>query len=319
MRLSEGFGVLDSLTITWDPRSVGKWAAKVALGKDYTLNLDKSGDKLTFEGLIVGLTHQRDPDNHLIVAQGVDKLFKLKNKYVTKMWDEVAPKDIVTQIASDHGLTGDYKGPTIAKGAWFQHNMTDAGFLLSLASRFECVVRVSEKKLVFARASVGGKAVKVQAWDNLASFEVSQGLDGMLNKVTVLGWDPEKDAQVKGESTGSALRKITGGTDTGPALFKSKAAGKAELVVDNAPFTLAASAKAHAEAIQQQAALGFLTAHATVVGEPTAVSGRKLEVAGLDELSGTYLITHSEHELNEHSGYVGHLTLAADGPPKGEK
>ena len=34
VRLSEGFGVLDSLTITWDPRSVGKWAAMVALGMD---------------------------------------------------------------------------------------------------------------------------------------------------------------------------------------------------------------------------------------------------------------------------------------------
>ncbi len=315
LHLDEGMHQLDAITLAFAP-GVGAWTDAVTLGATYELTLDDTSSHV-FTGLIVSLSHDLSAGSHAIVARGVDSFFKLKQQRKTKVWDTLTPEDIVSQIASDHGLSADYTGPSLTASTEFQDNISDAAFLQRLATRFHCFIRVRDKKLQFGRAQVGAEPITATAWSNLDRFDVSYGLDGLLTKVSVHGWDGESDAAVEGESTGSSLGQISS-SDTGPSALKDAVGGGSELLLDNTGLALAGHAKAHAEAVQQAAAERYVTARAVLIGEPTAVSGRILEVEGLGDQSGTYLIRASSHDLNQHVGYVCTVDLVSDSAPKGE-
>ncbi len=315
VHLVEGMHHLDAITLGFSA-DAGAWTDAVTLGAPYELTID--GDtKQVFTGLIVSRAHDLGPESHMVVVRGVDSFFKLKQTRQTKVWDTLSLQDIVSQIASDHGLSADYTGPSLTASTEFQDNVSDAAFLQRLATRFHCFIRVRDKKLHFGRAHVGNEPITATAWQNLRRFDVSYGLDGLLTKVGVHGWDGETDAAIEGESTGSQLGRISS-SKTGPDALQSAVGGGSELMIGGAGFALAGHAKAHAEAVQQAAAERYVTAQATLVDEPCAVSGRTLEIEGLGEHSGTYLIRASSHELNLHGGYVCTVDLVSDSAPRGE-
>jgi phage protein D len=317
LRFSEGLGLLDALTVTFSP-TAGDWTTSVALGKEYTLVLsDGDGDDQTFTGLIVAMTMEQEHAHDVVVAQGVDKFFKLKHKWRTRVWDELSPKDILGEIAGDHGLTADYKGPELVASTWFQEGTSDAAFLHGLAKRYGCYVRAREDKLVFARLPVPAAGLTVTAWDDLLSLTVTIGLDGLLTEVGGRAWDPETDKEVKAKSAGK-FQDIGGSGSTGKSVWAAEVGGTSVPFVGAAPFLLEGHLSAMVDARVQTAALGLVTGSAVVHGLPTAVSGRSLTVENCGTMSGIYLITGSEHELNEDIGFSARLALVSDSLPEGE-
>lgn len=318
LRFSEGIGMLDALTVSFSPNA-GDWVDSIALGAEYSLVLsDGDGPDQTFTGLIVSLTHEQDGAGDNITARGVDNFFKLKHKWRTRVWDELAPDAILGEIAGDHTLNAKYQGPALVASTWFQDGITDAQFLHDMARRYGCYVRVRQADLVFAPlppAPVDG--ITVTAWEDISSLSVHLGVDGLLTEVKGKTLDPEADGTPVESTSAVTFKDIGGSGNTGKSVWKANVGGTSAAFLGAAPVLLEGHLTAMVNARVQTASLGLVTGTATVHDLPTAVSGRKLTVENCGVLSGNYLIVASEHELNEDLGFSARLSLASDSLPAG--
>ncbi len=308
----EGLGALDSFSLSIDPwESADDLEKKIQLGKAYTVEIGKK-KPIKFEGFVVALEHRAENNGRTLHVQGLDALFKMRQKSHARSWQGIATDKVVKEIAGEYGLTPKVAALAVTPLFEMQSGETDLDFLLALARRYHCHVRTIGKELHFEPTEVAaaGAAIPVQFGDDLLTFRMGYSLAGQATQVTVAGWDDIKDKQIKAVSKGAKLKKISKG-DTGPAAYK-KALGAAEIVIDNVPLTTEVEAKKHADAVHQRLAFGFATGTLVLRGNEDALSGKLFEVGGVGELSGTYLAVESAHRVDSRGTYTTTVRLVSD-------
>lgn len=313
VRFTESLKSMDALemTVTEAPAHEASLGS-VKLGMPYALALGSKSPK-KFEGVVVSIDHLLRGGQRTLVLRGVNGFVKLRGKRQTKVYEDLNIKDIIGQVASNNGLSADVTLPAIKVAREFQDNVTDADYLVRLATRYGCYVRVEEgKKLRFAplAKAAGGKAVEATVGSNVQAARLSFGVSGIATKVSFTRWDNLTDADIEGQSTGSALSKLSGGKDGG-AHYKANL-GANEVLLDNADIAIAADGKAQAEALHQISALGYLQGTITLSGDPAAVAGSLIDLKGAGDLDGKYLIVESTHHLDGQGNYTTQVQVVSD-------
>lgn len=243
-----------------------------------------------------------------VVLRGFDGLFRLKQKRLSRHWN--APlTTIVSTIATEHTLTADTAGVDATPIHEFQNNESNAAFLKRLASQFGCRLSAGDGKLKFTPLSTPPTPVTVKP-TSLGQFQVTQCLHDIPTSVVVRGWDVKTNAAVTGTSITASLQKVSGGM-SGPEVVQ-KIFGDTVLEVDNSELSTAAACKAYAQSLLQERAFGLVDGSLVLPGRPELVSGSKINVKGVGNQSGFYLIRSTCHSLEPSRGYETLLGLASD-------
>ena len=272
------------------------------------------GSKLTkvFEGEVTAIEpcFYRDlPPSLKVVCH--ESLHRLALSPATRALNEVDDKEIVAQIARDHGLTAE--APSGTKQHHLQSNVTDAVMLRRLAQKSGNTLRIEGKKLIVGPPKKG-EEIPLEPGSMLRKLKVRISSQQQVHEVTVHGWDPKAKREIVGKATPQGdLGK--GARDYGK--------GHSLAIASHEPAPAdVATAEAMAKGRLQKLAELFVVAQGEMIGDPRIVPGAMLAVDKIDAgVDGSYRVDHAEHSFTKH-GYLTKFRavwVAKKQPPKPAK
>lgn len=288
-----------------------------------------SGDKKSiFSGEIVGSegSFKQGGDPKLSV-RAFDKLHRLLRGKKSKTFQKQTDQDIASAIAGEHGLSAQCGStPKIKHEHIYQHNQTDLEFLRSRASRLGYSLWVEDTKMFFDAPKLDADSglefildqqPKDGKGDKLKSFNARVSNAGVMKKVTVRGWDPEKKAEIVGEA--SAEPSKLGSSNAASSLGDF---GEVATFTTDHPIRSKEEANAIAKAKLQEAAMNYLTAEAEAMGNAGLKAGIVVKIkVNLDDASdpynGKYLVAGCTHRYSadnkgSEGGYSTFMRLQRD-------
>jgi uncharacterized protein len=268
---------------------------KVDFGKEIALTV--SGSQL-FKGKITAL-EAGFPEGSppVLTALAEDRLQDLRMTRRTRTFADMSDSDVISQIASDHGLSPsvNVSGPTHKVLA--QVAQSDLAFLRARARAVGAEVWVDGSTLhVAPRASrTGGTPATLGYGNELREFTVIADLAGQRSSVTVSGWDVAGKTAISETSDDGDLGGETSSGDGGPSILSSAFAQRKESVVASVPLTTA-EAQARAKAIFLRTARRFVSGRGLAQTDPGIRVGATVKVQGVGPLfEGEYYVTEVRH------------------------
>lgn len=288
-----------------------------------TLKVKVSKDAVViYEGEVVGLEpHYKAGEPTRIVVRGMNKLHRLLRGRKSKTYSEMTDKDIISKVASGHGLSVEWDGPTITHHLVYQHNQTDLEFVRHRASRLGLDVWVVGAKLFVKKPALDkdsgiilSVAKEVATGSQLRNFTPRMSSAPVVKKVTVKGWNPEKKELIVGEASPESSKLGSTGASSAAAPF-----GDVETFTVDHPIWSKEEATALAKARLQQLSLGYMTGEADAVGDPRFVPGIVVKIIVApdreDTFNGKYFIsgvTHKYSRAAKDGGFSSALRIVRD-------
>jgi phage protein D len=262
-----------------------------------------------FEGEVVGLMPQfrRDLPPFLRVVC-LESVHRLALSPATRAFNNVDDKQIVTQIAREHGLTAD--APSGTAEHVLQANVTDAVFLRRLAQKQGNQLRLSGKQLIIGPPASGAQ-IKVGPGSGVSRMRVKINAKSQVSEISVHAWDPAQKREIVGKAKAQGVTG-EGSRDHGGGAVLSFAA-------DTHPPADPATADAMAKGRMRKLAEGYFTAQVEMLGNPKIVPGAEMAFEKLGaQMDGTWRVERAEHSFSKH-GYFVKLRaarIAKPAPPK---
>jgi phage protein D len=264
--------------------------------------------KRVFEGEVVALEPQfrRDlPASLKVVCH--ESLHRLALSAMTRAFNDVDDKQIVTQIAREHGLSA--KAPSGTTEHVLQANVTDAAFLRRLAQKQGNHLRISGKQLIVGPPP-GGRRIAVGPESGVSRMKVKINAGAQVSEISIHGWDPVQKREIVGKAkaqgmTGEGSRAYGGGAVLS---FAGDHHGPAD----------AATAEAMAKGRMRKIAEGYVTAQVEMLGDPEVAPGAEMKFEKLDaQLDGTWRVERATHSFSKRGYFVkfGAVRIAKPSPP----
>ncbi len=287
-------------------------------GESFAVTVKGEGAERKIAGDVIEVALEKIDDQGVyMTVRGIDAMHKLKRKRRSKTY-EGKHSDVAQEAAKAGGFSKtDIQGVSGSKYTYMQTNMTDAQFIRTLALANNYAVRVDDGKLRFVRKNSAGDNQNVSVdWANVFRYRVAHNLDGVVNKVTVIGYDPLKSSGVlKGQASASDAMKVSGGK-TAPEIVQSKFGG-VEMVVDNSNISSTSEAEALAKAELQRRADRFVRGSLEIALNPKARSGGFVTVTDAPwPIAGKFLIEEVVHSFGEGKPTRTRIQFISDGLPK---
>lgn len=209
--------------------------------------------------------------------------------------------EVFSEVASRHNLRSAAPASERRQRPRVQANETDFDFLHMIAAEGDRDLFVDpDGVLRFAHEADDSRPALRLTWGrNLTSFGGRRSDVGQLDKVEVRGWDPgQKTALV-----GTASAEQAGGRGQSRTL-----------VVDNADVDGLNEADRMAAALLEQRRRAGQSAHGSTVGDTSLTVGRRVQVSGVGQFDGTYVLTSVSHRFGT-TGFVSsfHAEQVANG------
>lgn len=222
----------------------------------------------------------------------------------TKTWDATSLGDIVTQIATDVGLTPAVSGLDAGIGTEQQLNETDLHFLRRLLARYDADLQVVGNELhASPRSQVQRNAIELDMNSQLREVRVLADLAHQVTQVTATGWDYQQGQTISVTSQATAFGQGSGKTGKDWLVqhrseqlgqFSNLNASEAQALVD-------------AEFVQRTRR--FAVAHGVAEGNPKLRVGSWLTLTGLGpRFSNDYYTTAAVHRFDPDKGYETEFT-----------
>ena len=248
-----------------------------------------------FEGEVVALEPQfrRDlPPSLRVICQ--ESLHRLALSQMTRTFNNVDDKEIVTRIAREHGLTA--QAPAGTKEHILQGNITDAAFLRRIAAKSGNSLRIEGKKLIVGPPRKGAQ-VQVAPGDGLRKVSVRIKANSQVSEVSVHGWDPKAKREIGAKAKPQGAMQQGAKAHGGSAILSLAGHGYQPPDV--------ATAEAMAKGRLRKIAEGFVTAEVEMLGNPQILPGAQVEVQKLGApIDGTWRVDHATHLFNRHGYWV---------------
>lgn len=287
-------------------------------GETFKVTVKTDDGDREIAGDIIEVSFEKvDNQGVYLIVRGIDALHKLKRKSQSKT-HEGKHSDVAQETAKAGGFSKtDVQGVSSTAYTYMQTNMTDAQFIRTLALANNYVVRVDDGKLRFLRKDAAGPSQAVDiAWKKISRFRVAHNLDGVVSKVTVVGYDPLKsDGVLKGQASASDALDISKG-QTAPKIVQSKFGG-VEKVVDNSNITTTSEAEALAKALLQRHADRFVRGSFETELSPSIQSGGLVNIEDAPKpVGGKFLVEEVVHSFDPGRGPRTRILFISDGLPK---
>jgi uncharacterized protein len=299
------------------------YTAKAEISKPVEVKL-KETKQILFKGEIAGLEPvYKGMSQTTIVIRGYNKMHKMLRGRKSMTFSDKTDKQIITQIAQQHGLTVEWEGPEVSHKLVYQHNQTDLEFCRTRAARVGCNLWCVDTKLFvkipkLSGAEVAtlkaGQAMAQGSEHQLRSFTPRLGSGSVVKKVTVKGWNPEKKELITGEAQSTGSKLGSQGPSQGAGSY-----GQSETFEVDTPVWTPEEAKALAKAKLLEHELSYMTGTAETIGNGDFELGTlvKFEINpnGQDRFNGKYFINGITHKYSQEAkdGFITELRLARDG------
>jgi len=286
-------------------------------GQPVEVKLHDSGTCI-FKGSVVGIEPTYKPGGESrCVIRAYGPLHLMLRGRKSRTFQDQSDKQIVEKIAGEYSLTPKCgSAVNITHKHVYQHNQNDLEFLRTRAARLGYAVWVEGTNLFFDKPKTDQDSkIEFKLSDkpidghHLKTFAPRLSSAGVVKKVVVQGWDPEKKEKITGEANAKASQ--LGATHAGGALkdpFDKDPMTKT-FVVDH-PIASAEEAKAIAEAKLAEAMLGYITGEAEAFGKPDYKPGIVVKITinpdkADDKFNGKYLVTGCTHRYSRGAGGGG--------------
>jgi phage protein D len=281
----------------------------IDFGKDFAVEMgpaDASSE--IFKGRITGLeaqyTVQRDPE---LTVLAEDRFQDLRMERRTRSFESMSDSDVISRIASQHGLTAqvDADGPTYR--VLTQLNQSDLAFLRERVAAIDAELWLDDRTLhVQSHTSRNGGTVELsysRDGQNLLEFSVLADLAHQRTSVRVSGWDVSSKDKFDEEATDSAVSGELNGDRGGSAILGQALAERKERIVSAVPLSQQ-EAQSLAKARYRERARRFLKGKGVADGNPRLRVGATLNISGLGPMfSGKYYVTLARHTFDSRYGY----------------
>jgi phage protein D len=284
-------------------------------GKELTVRL---GQDTLFAGRVTGLEAgfpEASPPTITVLAE--DRLQDLRMTRRTRAFADVADRDVMSQIASDHGLTPDLdlNGPTHKVLA--QLDQSDLAFLRERARAVDAEVWVNGRTLAAkSHGSRNGGKLTIAHGGALREFEVLADLADQRTSVDVGGWDVAGKRALRETADSSVLGAELGGGDGGGSVLRSALGERKESVAHTVALT-SQEARARAEALYKRRARRFIRGRGIAETSSALRVGATVKLDRLGPLfSGDYYVTEVRHGFEGATGL--RTEFAAERPGLGK-
>lgn len=188
--------------------------------------------------------------------------------------------------------TGEVKAPIE------QHDQSDYEFVVGLAKKLNYLFYVSAGKVYFVSyQKFTDSVLTVAPGKNLRRLRREVTLSNQVKSVTVRSHNAE-DAEKPFESKAVSVAAVGGGGKSGAESSKLISDSVAKVVVDNTVQS-EAEAKARAEALMNETAMGFLSGEMEVPGLPPVIPGHMVTVEKVNEsFNRDYFVTRVIHHMD---------------------
>lgn len=272
----------------------------------------KAGDVVIFDGEAVGLEPRYlTKGASSCVVRAFSKMHRLLRGRKSRTFLDQSDQDIAGVIAGECGLSLQAgSDPSITHKHIYQHNQTNLEFLRLRAARLGFDVWVDGTDLYFDKPKTdrdsGIKLIMGSAGGGdeipLTSFTPRLSTAGLVSKVTVRGWDPEKKEEIVGEASPSSSPL---GSNLGTSAISTF--GTAESYEVDHPVFSVEEANAIAESRLHERMMGYITGDLVCRGtagiKPGIVVEIKINVDDAnDQFNGKYLIVGTSHTYSPMKG-----------------
>jgi phage protein D len=221
----------------------------------------------------------------------------------TKLHEDTSISDLVTQVASQIGLTASVMNLSDNIGTQVQLNESDLAFLRRLIARYDGDLQVVGTELhAVRRADAARGRVALTAPGDLDRIRVIADLAHQATKMTIAGWDITQASAVTATSEGSTFGPGTGrkASEVLNDTLGSRVEHLSYLAVSNQT-----EAQAVAHAAFDERARRFVVADGTTrEGHPDLRVGTTVALSGLgDRFSNDYYVTFARHRYDRLYGY----------------
>ncbi|MFI5385008.1 MAG: VgrG-related protein, partial [Fimbriimonadales bacterium] len=285
-----------------DPRLKEGKSVEVMMGYENNVETVFKGEMTMFE---------MDAAGHMVpnlLIHCVSKDHRLHRNRVRKTYQDVTDSDIVQQVASRCGLNAQADSLTTVRPWVCQNNQTDYEFLKMLADRNGCRMQADGDTLHFKKVDDPQSEDHELEWGvSMRSFRPRLTTHGMVDEVSVHGWDPKTKQAIlstKSASDGKQSASIGEGKHGGQAA-KSAFSGDAKHSIVDCPVTSQAEADSIAQSYINKRETSFVEGDGLCVGTAKIAAGKTVKVKGVgDRFSGKYNITSATHTFTPAEGYT---------------
>ncbi len=261
-----------------------------------------------FRGTITALEGRyprMGPPELVVLAE--DALQGARMNRRTKTWDVSSLSDIVTQVASQLGLTPVVAGLDASIGTEQQFNETDLRFLRRLLARYDADLQVVGDELhASPRSQVQRNAIELDMNSQLREVRVLADLAHQVTQVTATGWDYQQGQTISVTSQANSFGQGSGQTGN-DWLGQALSTRSEQLGQFSSLNTTEAQALVDAEFVQR--VRRFAVAHGVAEGNPDLRVGSWLTLTGLGpRFSNDYYTTAAVHRFDTDKGYETEFT-----------
>lgn len=263
---------------------------------------ETSAPRALFEGEVHAIEAQASvgaPPEITFLAE--DKLFAARVSRRTALYADMAPADVVRQIAGHHGLTPDIGELGGDPGTWAQLNESDLAFLRRLLSRFDSDLQLSGDRLQVRRSADGDRgSLSLSMYSQLQRVRVIADLADQVTQVTAGGFDAAAGSAYSASSRG-AMAGVGSGSTGATALgqLRQRSEHLAPLICGNQD-----EAHALADAAFDQRARRFVRLHGSTEGNAELRVGTTLRIEGIGRrFDNRYAVVEATHRYDLVSGY----------------
>jgi len=244
---------------------------------------------------------QRSPHELTVMAEVPLARARLARR--SKVYTDMAPAEVVREVANELGLRPTVQGLDAPVGTWAQLNESDLAFLRRLVGRFDGDLQVVGDELQVApRAEVRRGDLSLELHGQLARARVVADLAQQVTAVTTGGWDPVGGSAVSGEA--SRLTHAGPGSGTSGADWLRRALDERAEHLGHLAVSTDAEAQAIAEAAFDRRARRFVRLDAVAEGNPRLRVGTNVAVSGMSvRFDNTYYVVEARHRYDVHAGY----------------
>ena len=290
-----------------------------AIGDTIQVDLGSSdgGTESVFLGEVVAL-EPRWPEGApaSLVVRGLDRLHRLKRGTGVRYWEDSKDSDVVSEIASECGLSADCDSTSVTHKYILQNNVGNGEFIKALARRNGYSVSIDDSKLLFKKpAAGGGSAIELTYEMDLLDCRMRLNAIGQVSEVIVRGWDWVAKKEITGKGTTGDVSKGKG-NNLGADLAKD-AFGEATAYVTNFPVPDQGAANDLAKALISARAGQFLQGSGRAMGNPALLPGASVDLKLLGDYSGEYGVHAARHVIGP-KGYMVDFEFSSNTDGKGE-
>jgi phage protein D len=315
-RATEALGGLSTLEASFLDEAVqADGSAGHAAGGDSPLKLGAGirifagaaevGASEVFDGQITAIEGEvREGAAPLFTVLAEDRLLPTRRKRRTRLFEAKTAKDVMEQIASDHGLTPEIRdGIDTTSTDWLQSDETDLAFLRRILARCDADVQVVGDKMQVGRIGKDQRTlVNLAPGATLKTARITADIAEQVSEIRLASYDPATGEKVDTNATAGGFGPGSG--KTGADVLGEKFSAVTMHLGRYGPMTDAA-AQNLAQYQADRRARAFVTVTGTAQGNSQIRVGSWVDIAHVNaQFCNQYSVTKAIHRWDHRDGYL---------------